>query len=130
MLTACLLWACVLSVCAWDVATRPALWSTTPTLSEDVRPVYNFRSTSSYSPTMKTITFEPMATMPYSSTTKTYNPRKSGYWNEDGEYVEDENPIGVLPDPAPVGEPLILFALAFLYFLRLRLRKRKEKSIV
>ena len=128
LLTAWLLWGCIFSTAwAFDRTAQPALWSTTPTFSEDVRPTYQFHSTSAYTPTMHTTTFEPMAASPYSRANAPSRPRRSeGYWNEDGEWVpgDDELPIGVLPDPAPIGEPLILFALALLYFARLLIRRR------
>lgn len=41
-----------------------------------------------------------------------------------GDPEEDDNPIGVVPDPQPIGEPLILLAFALLYLGARRLKRQ------
>ena len=53
--------------------------------------------------------------------------RKTGYWNEYGEWVEspeDENPIGVID--TPVGEPWVLILLVGMYLFVTVRRKTKR----
>lgn len=76
-------------------------------------PAYQFRSTSPYSAMVNNTSTVGMSSQVPS------RPRK-GPWDP-----PEDNPIGVLPDPAPVGEPFILLALAALYLLVRCSRKRK-----
>ncbi|MBO5619450.1 MAG: hypothetical protein J5902_05640 [Paludibacteraceae bacterium] len=89
-------------------------------------PTYHFRSTSPYS-------YVPGQTTTQSSVPSVLpsRPRKVGEgggsewnWGDPGE----EDPIGVMPDPQPVGEPLVLLLMAALYLLCARLYgKRKQR---
>ncbi len=68
-------------------------------------PAYQFRSTSPYSSLVSpTSTVGAPAYAPS-------GPRR-GPWDP-----PEDNPIGVLPDPAPLGEPLILLLMAALFIL-------------
>lgn len=51
----------------YEQAQQPASWGRTPTLSEDVRPTYNFRSTSSYTPIVGTTPYMSDGSGPISS---------------------------------------------------------------
>ena len=84
-------------------------------LSGDVYPAYRFRSTSPIANRQSPIANyqSPIITGPY----------KSSEWNWGN--PEDEDPIGVVPDPAPIGEPCLLFLLALLY-LPIRYYRRSE----
>ena len=76
-------------------------------------PKYQFRSTSSYTAIVsKTNTFTPIADAPYSSVAQS-GPRK-GPWDPPS---DDDNPIGVVDDPAPIGDTpwLIMLALMAIY---------------
>ena len=106
----------IYAVGTYTPATLPSPWSTTPTMSNDMQTVYQFRSTSPYVSSMNTSST--MITL-YGRVGAS-SMRKTGSWNE------DDNPIGEVPDPAPVGEPLVLLALAMLYLLY---RRRKAKGL-
>ena len=82
------------------------------TFSEDVRPDYSFRSTSSYAPASSA----PVYSAPQNGPRRE---RSTFSWDE-----PDDNPIGTVTNPTPVGEPLILLLLAVLYAVILRLRAR------
>ena len=97
-------------------ASEPASWGRTATLSDDVRPSYSFRSTSSYTPVVGSTSYLSDGSGPISS------PRRAKSWDPWDEPEDD--PIGVVPNPAPLGEPLILLLLALGYFLCVRLRMR------
>ena len=90
-----------------------------------VTPSYQFRSTSVYSSSFSNdnSTFVPLADDPYASPGPRKGPRKSSPWDEDPE--EGGNEIGVVDDPTPIGEPLVLLLLAALYG-GYRLMKRKK----
>ncbi|MBR2266196.1 MAG: hypothetical protein IJ882_05935, partial [Paludibacteraceae bacterium] len=84
------------------------------TLSSDVYPTYEFQSTSPYSSVVgKSV-------------------RRSG---KDGGVIGEwpsgdpgDDPIGVLPDKLPIGEPFILLALALLYILGIAIRRSIAKK--
>lgn len=88
-------------------------------------PSYQFRSTSVYSSSFSNdnSTFVPLADDPYASPGPRKGPRKSSPWDEDPE--KGGNELGVVDDPTPIGEPLVLLLLAALYG-GYRLMKRKK----
>ena len=86
-------------------ATEPASWGRTTTLSDDVRPSYNFRSTSSYTPIVGTTSYMSDGSGPIGS------PRKASGWGAPG---DDDDPIGTVPN-VPIGEPLVLLIMALIY---------------
>lgn len=90
-----------------------------------VTPSYQFRSTSVYSSSFSNdnSTFVPLADDPYASPGPRKGPRKSSPWDEDPE--KGGNELGVVDDPTPIGEPLVLLLLAALYG-GYRLMKRKK----
>jgi len=114
-----LLWSCtVVSAFAYTPqTTMPSAWGEKPTLCKDIDPSYHFRTTSSMAPVVGETSYITTTYTPAGGS----GPRKSGYWSN-GEWVEDENdPIGVVPDPTPVGEPLaVLLVLALGYVVRKR----------
>ena len=89
-------------------------------------PAYQFRSTSPYSTMVNNTSTVGMSSQapsrPYSSLVSptstvgapAYAPSgpRRGPWDP-----PEDNPIGVLPDPAPLGEPLILLLMAALFIL-------------
>ena len=100
--------------------TPPAAWRTTPTLSTDMQPAYQFRSTSAYTPTVNVTVYTPGCSSPAPAGPKR---AKKDIW--DGE--PDEEETGLVN--TPVGEPFLLLLFAMLYMLigkqgwrRLRLR--------
>ena len=96
----------VLYVCAQT--TPPSAWRTTPTLSTDLKPAFEFRSTSAYTPTMNTTVYSPGCSSP------SYAPgrMRKDIWDDD---PDDEGAIATVD--TPVGEPLILLVFALLYLL-------------
>ena len=88
--------------------------SNTPVLSGNTTPAYRFRSTSLYSSAKdRQLAAVEQPYMRYNNT----NP-----WGDEGNPEEDD-PIGVLPDYAPVGEPFVLLALAVLYIAFILFRR-------
>ena len=82
---------------------------------------YRFRSTSAGTLTVSSI-YTPQISDPFAtSLTRNKAKRDGNPW--DDEPGEDDDPIGVVPDPAPLGEPLVLLLFAFL-FLIIKNKKR------
>ena len=114
LLVACLLCA---TAQAYPQVSQPAAWSSTPTMSEDIRPDYNFRSTSSYTPIVGSRSYMsdgsgPMASSP--QRVKAWNP-----WDDDKDPEGD--PMGQLAQ-TPAGEPWFMLLMAALFALALRRR--------
>lgn len=93
----------------------PAAWRTTPVMSEDVRPNYEFRSTSSYAPVVGTTSYLATSTTVYKPGTSGPNRAKKDVWSD----PEDD---AIATVDTPIGEPiiLILFALAFILYRKKR----------
>jgi len=101
-------------VWAYAQVTPPSAWRTTPVMSEDVRPSYQFRSTSAFPTVSGRSTMAPVNAPAYAS-----RPRRSTIDEEpDGEEV------GVF---APVGEPFVLLLMAFIYFIWKKMSKKSKK---
>ena len=100
---------------AYTPVTPPSAWQTTPVMSEDVRPNYQFQSTSAYVTVSGGSTMTPVSSPAYAS-----RPRRSTIDEE----PEDGYEIGVF---TPVGEPLVLFLMAFLYFIWKKMSKNSKK---
>ena len=105
-----LLMSCQPALCAFQSATPPAAWGTTPTLSRDREMAYQFRSTSAYTLTTNTSVYAPGTSSPYGNTVK--RARKGDI--DDEEDDPEGDPQGYID--TPVGEPwvLVLMALVFL----------------
>lgn len=106
-----------LSASAFEQAKQPAQWRTTPTLSQDVYPAYEFRSTSAYAPIVgQTDYIATTDCSPYTNNLPGRSIRRD-IWDDE----PDGDELGVID--TPVGEPyiLLLFALLFLAY--------KKKSI-
>ena len=92
---------------------QPASTATVPSsarvMDEYECPAFNFQSTSPYS--------APVGSASSGIITQSAPRRSTGFSWDDPE----DNPVGVLPNPAPVGEPLVLLVLALLYIV---LRKK------
>ena len=97
-----------------------------------VAPIYQFQSTSTchslvgYSMVGHSMFDATTYNTPYCAAPGGSKPRRTDSWepgsSNDGDSWDDpdDNPTGVIPDPAPVGEPLILllFALLFIGYKR------------
>ena len=107
---------CIGSVNAMSQATAPAAWRTTPTLSADITPAYQFRSTSSYAPVVGTTSYLSTSTTVYKPGTSGPNRAKKDVWDDE----PDDDAIATVD--TPIGEPiiLILFALAFILYKKKR----------
>jgi len=104
-----LLMGSVTGAWAYTQVTPPSAWRTTPTLSSDIRPTYQFRSTSSYTPVMNTTVYTPGCSSPSQGPNRM---RRGGM--DDEEEDPEGDPVGTIN--TPVGEPLILLIFALLYF--------------
>lgn len=107
---------------AYREATPPQSWQRTPVMSEDVRPAYEFRSTSSYMATTGRESAAPIGAA-YSS-----RPRRSSPWDEPGDENGDPNGQGVGNLFTPVGEPFVLLVLALAYGLIMGWRRSQRRS--
>lgn len=105
---------CIGAVNAMSQATAPAAWRTTPVMSEDVRPNYEFRSTSSYAPVVGPTSYT-STTVYTPGTSEPYRAKKDS-WDLEGEEVGYIN--------TPVGEPFILLLFAFLMSIVIYTKKR------
>lgn len=108
LLTIGLLISCEAGALAFTDATMPAAWSTTPTLSGDVQPSYQFQSTSSYTITTNPMVYEPEASSPSPSV----RCARRSVWDD----PDDDTEIGQVN--TPIGEPLVLLLFALLYMLK------------
>jgi hypothetical protein len=106
---------CIGSVNAMSQASAPAAWRTTPVMSEDVRPNYEFHSTSTYAPVVGTTSYIATSTTVYKPGTSGPNRAKKDVWDD----PEDD---AIATVDTPIGEPiiLILFALAFILYKKKR----------
>ena len=110
-------------VWAYKPATLPSAWRSTPALSTDVQPNYQFRSTSSFTPIVGQTS--------YTSTTSftpvgQYRPGSIRRGIDDEEPEDPTDPeIGVVD--TPVGEPMILLLLALL-FIGYKIAKFRYKN--
>lgn len=109
---------------AYQEATLPQAWQRTPVMSEDVRPAYEFRSTSSYMATGGRGSAAPISA-PYSS-----RPRRNNYdpWSDSGDENGDPNGREIGTIDTPVGEPLVLLLLAMIYGLIMGWRRSHRRS--
>ena len=100
-------------------------------------PSYQFQSTSAYSSVVGQSAFTTSAvSAPYSAAPNITVLRRAeewtpGSWDGEGEGDEwgdpsGELPTGVLPNPAPVGEPMVLLLMALLYALGHYFARRKH----
>lgn len=94
----------------------PAAWRTTPTLSADVTPSYQFRSTSSYAPVVGTTSYLSTSTVAYAPGTSGPYRAKKDSWSE----TPTDEEIGFID--TPIGEPLILLLFGLLFILYKRKR--------
>lgn len=107
---------------------QPAAWTTTPTLSQDVRPAYQFHSTSAYTPIVGKTRY---------ISAESYNPiqpTQSAPQRHLRKGMDDEDPdgqeIGLID--TPIGEiPFAMIALmAGLYAILHKKRKKKQKNVL
>ncbi len=98
----------------------------TMTTQQATFPEYQFQSTSTCPSAVGKSSFtSPAVYAPYSALPRTGIRRAEGY-SIDGEPGVDDFPTGVLPNPAPVGEPLILLLMALLYAAGRYIARRKH----
>ena len=107
---------CIGSVNAASQVQAPAAWRTTPVMSEDVHPNYEFRSTSSYAPVVGTTSYLATSTTVYTpGASEPYRAKKDS-WSE----TPTDEEIGFID--TPIGEPLILLLFGLLFILYKRKR--------
>lgn len=87
--------------------------ATAPTTAKAENPVYEFRSTSPYTSIVSKSVFSPLAAAPVGNCSPSSHTRRACLWDEDED--PDDNPLGNIDDPAPVGSPLVLLLFALLY---------------
>lgn len=97
-------------------------YGTSATTTGAYVPQYQFHSTSSFSSIVNTAAYNDISDYMFNDRTPSSGPlRTSAFsWTPS----DDDYGVGELPDPMPIGEPLILLAFALLFAL-LRLRRRK-----
>lgn len=109
---------------AYTRVAQPSIWQKKTTMSTDVRPSYQFQSTSSYT----------LVVGQTSYTSEPYNPaqpsgpararREYNPWDE----TDPSDPgVGEVDDPAPIGEPWVLLLLAILYIFYTKRKKIQKK---
>lgn len=109
-----LLWCCTMgSAFAYtQQTTMPSAWGEKPTLCRDIDPSYHFRTTSSMAPVVGETSYITTTYTPIGGS----RPQKTNGFND-----AEDDPIGVVPDPTPVGEPMaVLLVLALGYVVRKR----------
>ena len=109
-------------------ASQPAAWRTTPTLSQDVCPAYQFHSTSAYTPIVGKTRY---------ISAESYNPSQptqSAPQRHLRKGMDDEDPDGdeLGQIDTPIGNiPFAIMALmAGLYAILNKKRKKKQKNLV
>ena len=110
---------------AYTRVAQPSIWQKKTTMSTDIRPSYQFQSTSSYT----------LVVGQTSYTAEPYNPaqpsgpararREYNPWDETD--PSDDPGVGEVDDPAPIGEPWVLLLLAILYIFYTKRKKIQEK---
>ena len=104
-----IIWGCMSAFAQNYGQTAP--WGTPPS--------YQFQSTSTCATTVGNSTMTSTVSDPFSVTPSGSGPRRAWGKPDDG-----DSGIGELPDPAPVGEPLVLLLFAAGYILFRLIRKR------
>lgn len=102
-------------------ATNTAYRATyTPATINNACPTYTFHTTSVYTTVVEDPSFSPVAADPYSDPSPRGHIRRGG-WGD-----PDDNELGVVDDPAPIGSPLlVLLALAVGYAI-VRFRRKRQ----
>lgn len=99
---------------AYTQATPPSAWRTTPTLSADIQPAYQFRSTSAYIPTVNVTVYTPGCSSPAGGPSRA----KKDIWGDE----PDDPEISVVD--TPLGEPFVLLLMAMIYLGWRHFRRR------
>ena len=104
-------------------ATNAAYRATyTPATINNACPTYTFHTTSVYTTVVENPSFSPVAADPYSDPSPRGHIRRGG-WDD-----PDDNELGVVDDPAPIGSPLlVLLALAVGYAI-VRFRRKRQTA--
>lgn len=108
---------CIGSVNAMSQASAPAAWRTTPVMSEDVRPNYEFRSTSSYAPVVGTTSY-------IATSTTVYKPGTSEPYRAKKDVWDDPEDDAIATVDTPIGEPFILLLFGVLMMVCIYTKKR------
>ena len=115
-----LLIGCETAAYAYTQAAPPSAWRTTPTLSADIQPAYQFRSTSAYAPTMNIAVYTPGCSSPMGG------PKRLRMGGDPDEEVDpDDDPMGHIN--TPIGEPWVLVLLAVVYIFYRKSKKSARK---
>ena len=109
-------------------ATNTAYRATyTPATINNACPTYTFHTTSVYTTVVENPSFSPVAVDPYSNNSPRGHIRR-GIMEDDDDDDPDENGIGVIDNPAPIGSPLlVLLALAVGYAI-VRFRRKRQTA--
>ena len=119
--------AAVSPVSAFTQAQYPAAWHTTPTLSTDRQPAYQFRSTSSITPVVGQTTY---------TSTASFNPVDQAVPKRIRRGIDDEeedpsgDPVGYLDTPVGEIPLLMMLVMACLYAILTKKRKKVQKNLV
>ena len=100
-------------------ASAPAAWRTTPTLSADITPSYQFRSTSTYAPVVGTTSYLSTSTTVYTPGASSPYRAKKDSWGEGDPEGEEMGYINT-----PIGEPFILLLFGVLMMVSIYTKKR------
>ena len=94
----------------------------TPKTTQQMSPTYQFRSTSVYLPEGSYTSYTPMVSAPFDNGARRNGPRRD-MWDDE----PDDEGIGEVADPAPVGSPLCMIVMALLYLIYQRRKLKKER---
>jgi len=89
---------------------------THPSIQNNPAPAYRFQSTSSINSVVGNNAYVPPVNEPFAASIKSNSPLRRSWGDPDDEGGSGEG-IGELPNPSPIGGPLVLFVMALLYLL-------------
>ena len=87
---------------------------THPSIQNNPAPAYRFQSTSSINSVVGNNAYVPPVNEPFAASIKSNSPLRRSWDDPDDESREG---VGEIPNPSPIGEPLVLFVMALLYLL-------------
>lgn len=90
---------------------------THPSIQNNPAPAYRFQSTSSINSVVGNNAYVPPVNEPFAASIKSNSPLRRSWDDPDDEGGSGEGGIAVIPNPSPIGGPLVLFVMALLYLL-------------
>lgn len=104
-------------------ATNTAYRATyTPATINNACPTYTFHTTSVYTTVVENPSFSPVAADPYSDPSPRGHIRRGG-WGD-----PDDNELGVVDDPAPIGSPLLVLLTLAVGYAIVRFRRKRQTA--